>query len=345
MIAQLLRRLALALTCVLALGSVAAARPLVAILAAPDGTVATDLLAPYAILAESGAVDVRVVSPTSAPIRLLPGHAWAAPQMTLAELGRLRPGGPDAIVVPAMRDEDDPERAAWLRDQARRGVRIMSICNGALVLAEAGLLDGRQATVHWYSRRNADKTYPKVRWREDVRWVTDGRITTTAGISAGEPASLQLLSELAGEAVMRATAGRLRLPLPDPRHDGADYRLTPRGMGLVVANRVAFWSHEDVAIPLSVGFDELAFGTALDAWSRTYRSTAWATGPAAVRSRHGLVIFRSRDLPDRFDRQVALPGSDIMRSTFAEVGRAYGEPTARFVALQFEHPYGAISAW
>lgn len=341
MIARLIAGFAAALL----LSAGAAAKPLVVILADPRGTVATDLLAPYAILGESGAVDVRVVSPTAAPVRLTPGHAWAAPQMTLAELARRRPNGPDVVIVPAMQEREDAARNAWLREQARRGVRILSICNGGLVLANAGLLDGRQATVHWFSRGKAAKDHPKVAWRQDVRWVTDGRITTTAGISAGEPASLHLLRELAGEAAMQATARRLRLPLPDPRHDGADYRLTPRGMGLVTANRLAFWSHEDVALPLSPGFDELAFGTALDAWSRTYRSTAWATGPASVRSRHGLVVLRSRTLPERFDRQVALPGPDVMRNTFAEVGRAYGTPTARFVALQFEHPYGAVSAW
>lgn len=351
MIPTFVRRLAagvaaaLAANLALGLGAAAAARPLVVILAEPRGTVATDLLAPYAILAESGAVDVRVVSPTRAPVRLLPGKAWVAPQVTLAELAKLRPNGPDVVIVPAMEDEGDPARAAWLRDQARRGVRIMSICNGGLVLAETGLLDGRQATVHWFSRGREAKKFDKVRWREDVRWITDGRITTTAGISAGEPASLQLLRELAGEAVMRETARRLSLPAPDPRHDGGDYRLTPRGMGVVMANRLAVWTHEDVALPLTPGFDELAFGTALDAWSRTYRSTAWATGPASVRSRHGLVVYRSRTLPARFDRQVALPGPDIMRNTFAEVRRAYGEPTARFVALQFEHPWGAIGAW
>jgi putative intracellular protease/amidase len=341
----MIARLFAAVAAALLLTTGAAAKPLVVILADPEGTVATDLFAPYAILAESGAVDVRVVSPTKAPVRLMPGYAWVAPQMTLAELARARPNGPDVIIVPAMHDDDDPARNTWLRDQARRGVRIMSICNGALILANAGLLDGRQATVHWYSRGKVAKRHPKVAWRYDVRWVTDGRITTTAGISAGEPASLQLLRELAGEAVMQATARRLRQPLPEPRHDGDDYRLTLRGMGLVVLNRIAFWSHEDVSLPLSPGFDELAFGTALDAWSRTYRSTAWATGPSSVRSRRGLVVFPSRTLPRRFDRQVALPSPDIMRNTFVEVGRAYGAPTARFVALQFEHPYGAISAW
>jgi hypothetical protein len=116
-------------------------------------------------------------------------------------------------------------------------------------------------------------------------------------------------------------------------------------MGLTVANRLAFWRHETVALPLSPGFDELAFGTALDAWSRTYRSTAWAVGAPATVSRHGLVVYRGRTPPARFDRRVALPRPDVMQTTFAQIGRAYGPTTARFVALQFEHPYGAVSAW
>jgi hypothetical protein len=113
----------------------------------------------------------------------------------------------------------------------------------------------------------------------------------------------------------------------------------------VVANRLMFWRHEDVAVPLSPGLDERAFGTEMDAWSRTYRSTAWAVGAPGVVSRHGLLIYRGRTVPARFDRRVALPGGDALGATFDQIRLAYGAPTARFVALQFEHPYGAISAW
>ncbi|MDP3745500.1 MAG: DJ-1/PfpI family protein [Phenylobacterium sp.] len=332
-----------ALALLLTLAGPAAAKPLVVILADARGTVATDLLAPYAILAESGAVEVKLVSATRAPVRLTPGFAWAAPQMTLTELTRQR--RPDVVIVPALEVVDDPARAAWLRAQLKGGARIMSICNGAKVLAAAGLLDGRQATVHWYSRGRLSKQHPEVTWRHDRRWVEDGPITTTAGISAGEPATLHLLGQLAGEPVMAATAQRLGLPPPDPRHAGQDYRLTPRGMGLVVSNLAAFWRHEEVALPLSNGLDEIAFGTALDAWSRTYRSTAWAVGARSVTTRHGLSVYRAASLPERFDRRVVLPRGEAMVATFAQIGRAYGETTARFVALQFEHPYGAVSGW
>lgn len=323
----------------------AAAKPFVVIVAHAEGTETTDLLTPYAILAESGAVEVKVVAETEAPVLLMPGKAWVQPQMTLARLGRERPGGPDVVIVPALHREDDPQLLAWLRERERAGVQIMAICNGGRVLAKAGLLDGRQATLHWFSFGRAQKAFPSVNWRRDVRWVTDGSVTTTAGISASAPASLNLLRELAGEATMRDTARRMGLPLPDPRHDGGDYRLTARGAGQVVANALAFWGRQDVAVPLEAGFDEFAFGTALDAWSRTYRSTAWATGAPAVRSRHGLVIHRAKAPPTRFDRVAALPEGAPMEAVFRQIQGAYGLTTAKFVALQFEHPWGAISAW
>lgn len=336
----MIRRLVAVLLLFLGLATSAAAKPLVVILADARGTVATDLLAPYAILAESGAVEVTVAASTTEPIRLMPGQAWVAPQTTLDRL----PREPDVVIVPAFMVETDPVRAAWLHARLKRGTRIMSICNGAIVLAEAGLLKDRQATVHWYSVADMKKRHPDTTWRQDGRWIQDGPIMTTAGISAGEPGTLELLRQLAGEQVMRETAARLQLPLPDPRHDGRDYHLTAGGMTTVVLNTVAFWRHEDVAIPLTPGFDELAFGTTLDAWSRTYRSTAWAEGATATRSRHGLVIHRAAARPKTFDRRVALPGPDVMVRTFDAVRAAYGEATARFVALQFEHPYGGISA-
>src|SRR3546814_12015459 len=89
-------RLVVGLAAALILATGAAAKPLVVILADARGTVATDLLAPYAILAESGAVEVKVVAAAAGPARLTPGMAWVAPPLTLAALARGRPQGPAA---------------------------------------------------------------------------------------------------------------------------------------------------------------------------------------------------------------------------------------------------------
>ncbi|MBL8554683.1 MAG: DJ-1/PfpI family protein [Phenylobacterium sp.] len=317
----------------------AAARPLVVILAQAEGTEVTDLFTPYAILAESGAVDVRVVAASRRPARLTSGVAWVTPQMTFAELASSRPDGPDVVIVPALAREDDPALLAWLRAQAKGGARIMSVCNGGRVLAATGLLDGRQAAVHWFSVAGMARAHPKVTWRRDARWVEDGPFISTTGISASAPATLNLLRELSGEATMQATAQRLGLPPPQARHDGTAYRLSLRHMTTVAGNVVATWGHQDVAVPLTPGFDEIAFATTIDGWSRTFRSKAWATGPAVVTSRHGLTVRRARTPPAAFDRRIALPARDPMVATFQAIRGAYGDRTARFVATQFEHPW------
>lgn len=85
-----MRNLLITLAVWLSLATPVAAKPLVVLLADAAGAEVTDLLAPYAILAESGAVDVRIVSSDMRPVRLMPGVAWVKPQMTLAQLERDR---------------------------------------------------------------------------------------------------------------------------------------------------------------------------------------------------------------------------------------------------------------
>jgi putative intracellular protease/amidase len=333
MIRKIILALALALT-----GAAAEARPVVAILADPSGVETTDLTAPYAIMAASGAVDVRVVSPNLAPAPLMPGMAWVKPQETYASFAKRYPAGPDMIIVPFLMDAKNPERAAWLKAQAARGARIVSICDGAMVLAEAGLLDGRSATAHWASLGARERKFAKVKWRQDARWVTDGQITTTAGVSASVPASLAMLEELAGPAVMQDTARRLRLTPEGRLHDASVYRLNGEAMSTAAGAAVAFLGRQQVAVELKDGFDELAFGSVLDGWTRTYRAKAWAVAPAGgATSRGGLTILPADHLP-HFSRQVPLPATDPMDAMLGQVRAAYGPASARFVALQLEHP-------
>src|SRR6516164_4847452 len=74
---------------------------------------------------------------------------------------------------------------AFVRAAARRGIRIASVCSGAYILAEAGLLDGRRATTHWWNTQNFVSTYPKVKLEPDQIYVRDGNIWSSAGITAG----------------------------------------------------------------------------------------------------------------------------------------------------------------
>lgn len=86
----------------------------------------------------------------------------------------------------------------WLREQQARGVRICSICTGAFVLAEAGLLDGRKCTTHWRRLAELQARYPRVLAQPDTLFVQDGSLCTSAGVTSGIDLALYLLEEQHG---------------------------------------------------------------------------------------------------------------------------------------------------
>src|ERR1700704_6916214 len=84
---------------------------------------------------------------------------------------------------------------AFVRGVAKRGIRVASVCSGAYILAEAGLLDGRRATTHWRRTRHFLSAYPKVKLEPDRIFVRDGNIWSSAGITAGIDLALALVAE------------------------------------------------------------------------------------------------------------------------------------------------------
>ena len=97
----------------------------------------------------------------------------------------------------------------WLQDQATSVDLLCSVCTGAFLLAEAGLLDGKRATTHWEDIPEFAQNYPQVIVDAQARWVEDGKIITAAGISAGIDMALYLVSRLAGEQLALKTARQM----------------------------------------------------------------------------------------------------------------------------------------
>jgi len=94
----------------------------------------------------------------------------------------------------------------WLAGRAAATPVMASVCTGAFLLAQAGLLDGRRATTHWDSLDRLRRTYPRVRVVADERVVDEGRVVTAAGISAGIDMSLLLIERYFGPDVAAETA-------------------------------------------------------------------------------------------------------------------------------------------
>jgi transcriptional regulator GlxA family with amidase domain len=108
----------------------------------------------------------------------------------------------DTLVVPggigvahALRDSIF---IAYIRKQARRVKRILSVCNGTFILAEAGLLDGKAATTHWMVAAEFANRYPQVHLTSDAIFTVDGNIYTSAGVTAGIDLALAVVEEDCG---------------------------------------------------------------------------------------------------------------------------------------------------
>jgi transcriptional regulator GlxA family with amidase domain len=100
---------------------------------------------------------------------------------------------------------------AFVKNVARRGTRVASVCSGTFILAEAGLLDGRRATTHWERTRQFLSAYPRVKLEPDRIFVRDGEIWSSAGITAGIDLALAMVAEDYGDEVVQKTARQLVL--------------------------------------------------------------------------------------------------------------------------------------
>ncbi|MDR6318916.1 DJ-1/PfpI family protein [Actinoplanes couchii] len=155
-------------------------------------------------------VRVRTASLDGAPVRCSLGLT-VTPDGGIDDEPR-----PDLIVHPGGQGIDtlhtDRAHLDRMRALAAQGTMMTSVCNGAMVYAAAGLLDGRPATSHWLVLDELEKQHPRVEVVRDRRWVDAGEVVTSAGITAGIDMALHLIDRLDNTDIARAVAGILEHP-------------------------------------------------------------------------------------------------------------------------------------
>ncbi|MDO8909904.1 MAG: DJ-1/PfpI family protein [Pseudohongiella sp.] len=97
----------------------------------------------------------------------------------------------------------------WIKDTSSNAKLIASVCTGVFLLAKAGVVTNQKVTTHWEDIADLRRQFPDLTVRENVRWVDEGQIVTSAGISAGIDMSLHLVERLAGKALAIATARQM----------------------------------------------------------------------------------------------------------------------------------------
>ena len=183
-------------------------RPLIAIVGANEGTETTDYLMPYGLLKRADVADVFALSTKPGPVSLYPVFK-VDPQATIADFDAQHPDGADYVIVPAMQ-RTTILVLTWIKAQREKGATIIGVCAGALVVANAGLLDGRRATTHWYFLDDLLEQHPSIQYVANRQLVVDRGVATTTGIIASMPLSLALIEAIAGRDQAAAVAEGIR---------------------------------------------------------------------------------------------------------------------------------------
>jgi putative intracellular protease/amidase len=224
------------------------------------------------------------------------GGLHVLPTYDFADIASGAAREPDLVVVPAVNDpsgEQESELRTWLVQQAHSGARILGICAGSRLLAATGLLDGHRATSHWSRIAPLQKSNPRVHWVRGQRYVDDGPITTSAGVSSGIPASLHVMQKLAGDAEAAKVAAAVRYPgyvaggstkIPVQHFARSDAGV---GLGAVMP-----WFQPTLAVGLADGIGEIDTAALTDVYS--YSSAAHlipvSTG-SSITTAHGVVLL------------------------------------------------------
>lgn len=323
-------------------------RPLIAVVGENSGTELTDFVIPYAVLRRSSVAEVVSVATLPGILKLRPAMQ-VQPQATTVGFDELHPDGADYVVVPAVNKADDVVLLAWITAQAAKGATIVSICDGALVVANTGLMRGHRATGHWATQELRNQSYPDTRWETNTRYVADRAIVSSAGVSASIPTSFALVEAIAGRDRAAELAKEMGVSDWGPQHNSDAFHFGLRSYAMYGAAIVNGWFHkpESVGIPVSPGVDEIALALTADVYSRTYRgvhvyTVAWSNEP--IQTLGGLTLVPDRLLggdsaPDRmlppFD---SIPSMQVLEKVLIRVSSEYGGAAAASAAYDIEYP-------
>jgi len=283
--------------------------------------------------------EVRAVAPRAGRVTLYPAFQVEGVQ-DVAAFDREFPAGADYVIVPAMRDDANPAILGWLRDQAQRGARIVGVCVGSLVVAQAGLLDGRRFASHWYYRKTIIEHHPSATYVPHQRYVVDRDVATTTGITASVPAMLALVEAIGGREKAQALANELGVASWTPVHDSSLFGLDAGRMWSYLLNKAAFWRHEDWSVDVRDGSDDIALALAADAWARTGRVGVEAVADSSmVRLRSGLMLVAQttgKDKP-RLPLASSIKPMQQLDRTLCEIGARFGDARRDWVMQELEY--------
>nr|WP_269841259.1 GlxA family transcriptional regulator [Paucibacter sp. M5-1]MCZ7884291.1 GlxA family transcriptional regulator [Paucibacter sp. M5-1] len=288
-------------------------------------SLATQAVFEYAnLVAGEPLYEIRVFSATGGEVRSSLGMRVSTRALGRADAADtwIVAGVNDPLAVPAA-----PPVLKFLRRAARVARRTAAICTGGFVLAEAGLLDGRQATTHWAFARALRERHPGIRVEDDRIFIVDGPVWTSAGMSAGLDLALAMVEQDLGAHVARSVARKLVMP---QRRSGGQSQhsemleLAPKSDRIQAA---LDYARKHLGQPLSV--EDLAEAVHLSPrqFSRVFTAETGRSPARAVEALRleaaRLMIEQSRHPLETIARETGFRDRRHMREVFM---RGYGAP-------------------
>jgi transcriptional regulator GlxA family with amidase domain len=265
--------------------------------------------------------EIHLLSETGGPIRTSIGIDVGTEPFDDVALDTLIVGGGTEI------EPSTPGLVAFLRQAPTRYRRVAATCTGAFVLAEAGLLDGRRATTHWYHARALQAQYPTMKMEEDRIFINDGPIWTSAGMTAGIDLALALVEQDLGPELARSVAKKL---VVHHRRAGGQSQfsalleLDPKSDRIQSA---LAYARRNLHTPLSVA--QLADAARLSPrqFSRAFHAETGQSPAKAIENLRieaaRLMMEQTRHPIDTVAQQTGFADRDRMRRAFL---RAFGQP-------------------
>lgn len=268
-----------------------------------------------------GSYSLSVLAPEGGPVEGSAGLSLAARPLEAGPFDTVIVSGGEIIRSPSAAQA----LVGWLRRVRAR--RIASVCSGAYLLAEAGLLDGRRATTHWNSADDFGGRYPKVKLDAERIFVRDGDVWTSAGITAGIDLALALIEDDLGPVIARRTARQLVVFQRRPGGQSQYSELPELGGRTERFAELVGWMRRHLAERLTV--ERLAEQVAMSPrnFARVFSAETGATPAKAVErirlETAGIAVETGHAPLDRIAEEAGFGDAGRMRRAFM---RAFGQP-------------------
>ncbi|WP_047155450.1 DJ-1/PfpI family protein [Aneurinibacillus tyrosinisolvens] len=312
-------------------------KPTVAVLLGNEATFGSDFMIPYELFSRTGAFNVYAVAPDN-EVKTLTGGLDVIPHYSFKEMDQLLGKSPDIIAIPFMTTYDEkkfePIRK-WIQKHSK--TTLLSICGGSGNLAATGLLKGKSAASHWLNMAVFQKKYPETNWIRDQRYVQDGNVVSSAGVSSGIDAVLYVISQKVGEPLAEKIAKEMNYPsyhfVKNPKMDPFDFEIST-----YVLNNAFQWNKKKAGVLLYNGMEEMALASVFDIYSNTgtTRVLSISNSEQPIVTKHGLNLI-SRHLISRAPKldKMIVPGREAKSLAPDEIKKWSEKGNAK--ELQFVH--------